>query len=206
MEKEKNSIRSLEDGWHKFVCMDHSHPHIFKGGKCINCGKDEPIKLTRGGIHMSRGTKERIVASHREKFHDEIELSPQYQKIFDFAVNYANKWDMFRKGLYKPTPIEMDQFKAEGLTIRLDNRGNIISVKKAGEEDNKLVEHDELIHLIKKEETFCNYCKYEEAYDDGDGRVDAWCDHKEVNVQNWAKGTFFYKDMLHCPFYEEDDD
>lgn len=30
---------SLESGYHKWVCIDHSHPHIFKDGRCLNCGK-----------------------------------------------------------------------------------------------------------------------------------------------------------------------
>ena len=29
---------TLESGWHKWICFDHSHPHIFKNGKCLNCG------------------------------------------------------------------------------------------------------------------------------------------------------------------------
>lgn len=31
----------LEDGYHKWICFDHSHPHLFKDGKCLNCGKEE---------------------------------------------------------------------------------------------------------------------------------------------------------------------
>ena len=64
-----------------------------------------------------------------KRFGDEIELSPQHKAIFDYAVNYANKWEMYIKGEYKPTPIELDQFESEGLTIRLDKKGYIKSVK-----------------------------------------------------------------------------
>lgn len=30
-------MRILESGYHEWICFDHSHPHIFKDGKCINC-------------------------------------------------------------------------------------------------------------------------------------------------------------------------
>ena len=42
-EKEQK-LRTLEDGWHKWVCIDHSHPHIFKNGECIRCHKLENKK------------------------------------------------------------------------------------------------------------------------------------------------------------------
>ena len=38
---------NLESGYHKWVCFDHSHPHIFKNGKCINCGVEENAKLEK---------------------------------------------------------------------------------------------------------------------------------------------------------------
>jgi len=51
-------MTKLEDGYHKWVCFDHSHPHIFKKGKCINCGMDgyytangQILELTIKGVH-----------------------------------------------------------------------------------------------------------------------------------------------------------
>ena len=125
----KNKKNSYEK-WKKI-----NHECLLSNGICVYCGKEGENPHDRG----------------REKFDDEIELSPQMQKVFDFAVNYANKWDMFRKGLYKPTLVELDQFAAEGLTIRLDESGKIISVKKQGKEDEKLVESYEYKRLIEDE-------------------------------------------------------
>ncbi|KKM20302.1 hypothetical protein LCGC14_1646820 [marine sediment metagenome] len=112
-----------------------NHECMLSNGKCVFCGEEgvnphdnEPAGLLPG----------------------EINLSPQYQKIFDFAVNYANKWDMFMRGMYKPTLIELDQFVAEGLTIRLDESGKIINVKKAGKIDKKLVKREDYVEGLEK--------------------------------------------------------
>ena len=51
--------------------------------------------------------------------------------------------------------------------------------------------------------TICGICKWFEAYDDGDGYVDSWCDNPKVNITNWGETTFLYKDSEHCPYYEE---
>jgi len=29
----------LEDGYHKWVCFDHSHPHLYIDDICIFCGR-----------------------------------------------------------------------------------------------------------------------------------------------------------------------
>lgn len=40
-------MTKLEDGWHKWVCFDHSHPHLYIDGICMNCGKKEEL-TTKG--------------------------------------------------------------------------------------------------------------------------------------------------------------
>jgi len=91
-----------------------NHECMLSSGKCVFCGKE------------GENPHDKDVG---RKMPGEIKLSPQYKAIFDYAVNYANKYAMILNGTYKPTLIELDQMKAEGLTIRLDNKGNIISVK-----------------------------------------------------------------------------
>ena len=112
-----------------------NHECLLSYGRCTFCGKEgenphdnEPDGLLPG----------------------EIKLSPQQQKVFDFAVNYANKWEMYMKGMYKPTLVELDQFKARGLTIRLDDTGKIINVKKYGKEDKTLVKREDHIESLEK--------------------------------------------------------
>ena len=104
-----------------------NHECMLSFGKCVFCGEE--------GVNPHDNKPDGLLPG-------EIKLSPQHQRVFDFAVNYANKWDMFRRGLYKPTLVELDQFRAEGLTIRLDDNGNVISIKKYGKEDETLVKRE----------------------------------------------------------------
>jgi len=70
----------------------------------------------------------------RKKFHDEVELPPHLQAVFDYAVNYANKWDMIEKGIYKPTLVELDQMRANKVKLRIQD-GKIIKVTPVEEEE-----------------------------------------------------------------------
>lgn len=89
-------------------------------------------------------TKEEITYQFYSDMPDEVKLPPHLRRVFDFTVNYANKWDMFRRGMYKPTLVELDQFKAKKLKIKLNDEGYIIDVKKeeelTEEEEEKLYE------------------------------------------------------------------
>ena len=112
-----------------------NHECMLSSGKCVFCGKE------------GENPHDKDVG---RKMPGEIKLSPQHKAIFDYAVNYANKWEMFMKGMYKPTLVELDQFRAEGLTIRLDDSGKIINVKKYGKEDEKMVKREGYIKSLEK--------------------------------------------------------
>lgn len=147
MEEEEKSVSntSLESGYHKWICFDHSHPHLFKDGKCMNCGlvdreqlKPQKLSQTKAGeIAKKLGFKIRDKSKKRGKLPGEIELPPDLKAVFDYAVNYSNKWDMIQKGIYKPTLVELDQMKADKVILRFDNDGNIIKVTPVEEEEEK---------------------------------------------------------------------
>ena len=77
--KEMEKGRSLEDGYHKWVCIDHSHPHIFKDGKCLGCGKIEK----------------------EPNYSGENILAPMYDAMVDFInlvrvmVEFNKKWGIY---------------------------------------------------------------------------------------------------------------
>jgi len=55
----------------------------------------------------------------------------------------------------------------------------------------------------KGERSVCGVCKWFECYDDGCGCYDMWCAHPKVNISNCGETDFLYKDVDHCPFFEE---
>ncbi len=112
-----------------------NHECLLSNGKCAFCGKEGENPHDKDSGHRLPG---------------EIKLSPKNQAIFNFAVNYANKWEMYMKGMYKPTLVELDQFEAEGLTIRLDDNGRIINIKKYGKEDKILVKREDHVESLEK--------------------------------------------------------
>lgn len=126
-------VKNKKNSYEKWKNINHEC--MLSNGKCVFCGKE--------GINPHDNEPAGLLPG-------EIKLSPQHQAIFDYAVNYANKWDMFMKGMYKPTLIELDQFAAEGLIIRLDESGKIISVKKAGKIDKKLVKREDYVEGLEK--------------------------------------------------------
>jgi len=105
-----------ENSYEKYKNIDHEC--LGSNGRCVYCGRET----------------ENPHDKEQEKFYDEINLTPQMQKIFDYAVNYANKYSMYMSGQYKPTLVELDQFKSDRLTVTLDVYGNIIGVKVYEEE------------------------------------------------------------------------
>ena len=147
MEKEEKSgnIVKLEDGPHKWICFDHSHPHLFKDGKCLNCGlvDRESLNISSDQVDKAKkiveslGFKLRDESKPRERLPGEIDLPPKLKAVWDFATNYASKWDMIKRGVYKPTLVELDQMNAKKITLRIDKDGNIIKVTPVEEEDKK---------------------------------------------------------------------
>jgi len=82
------------------------------------------------------GFKLRDPNKKREKFPGEIDLPPHLQAVWDYSVNYANKWDMIRRGVIKPTLVELDQMKADKIKLRIQD-GKIIKVTPVEEEDDE---------------------------------------------------------------------
>jgi len=101
-------LLKLEDGYHKWICFDHSHPHIFVDGRCINCGI----------------------------FEDEITLPPDLQAVWNFAVSSANLYDMDRRGVQKMNPELKDMIEHKKITLRIQD-GKVIKIKKAYMDEEK---------------------------------------------------------------------
>ena len=96
----------------------------------ISIVKGDDIECIK--YRMQEIRKNILIKKFEKRFSGEVELSPQRKAIFDYAVNYANKWEMYQKGEYNPTPIEMDQFEHKGLKMRLYENGKIIKVEGVG--------------------------------------------------------------------------
>lgn len=144
--KQLEQEKSLESGYHKWICFDHSHPHLFKDGKCVNCGvvdrtKLKPQVLTKSQIERiagKLGLELRDENKPREKFGDEVTLPPHLQVVWNYAVNYANIHDMIERGVYKPTLVELDQMKAKKIKLRIDNEsGKIVKITPMEEEEEE---------------------------------------------------------------------
>ena len=136
MEKEKESDNK------KYSCyMGGLRPHIYKDGKCVNCGlidrdslDNELTQSQAKDIANRLGFKVRD-PNEKLTIDGEITLPPHLQAVWDFAVDYANKWDMIERGVYKPTLVELDQMEADKIKLRVDNDGNIIKVTPIEEEE-----------------------------------------------------------------------
>ena len=111
----------------------------FKEGSFTDRTKIEPQKLSKSqleGIAGKLGLELRDESKPREKLPGEIKLPAKLQAVWNYAVNYANKWDMIERGVYKPTLVELDQMKAKKIKLRIDNEtGKIVKITPVEEEE-----------------------------------------------------------------------
>ncbi len=118
MGKEKHSKKRLREKSPEDFLVDRTNlkPQV------LNKSQDEKIA-------KNLGLKLRDESKDGEYLPGGIKLPHDLQAVWDYAVNYANKWDMIERGLYKPTLVELDQMKAGKVTLKIDNRtGKIVKV------------------------------------------------------------------------------
>ena len=128
MEEENRSKKQLEQ---------EKSPEDF----LVDRTKIEPQKLSKSqleGIAKKLELELRDESKPREKFDDEVTLPPRLKNVWDYAINYANKWDMIERGVYKPTLVELDQMKAKKIKLRIDNEtGKIVKIMPIEEEEEE---------------------------------------------------------------------
>lgn len=149
MEKENRSKKQLEQEKSRKICAGLDHIFEDGKGKCIICGMVDRSVLTPQTLSKEQeqkiadrlGVKLRDSSIPREKFNDEVELPPHLKRAWDFAVDYANKYSMAERRVYKPTAKENKLFSADKIKIRIDNEtGKIVKIFTEEEEEKEEID------------------------------------------------------------------